>query len=57
MSHAIDTALDAACKYQKIQKILKKSSYKRGGKSYSYTYDEGTRVKHIRKVMENGSDD
>ena len=54
---AIETALDAMRKYRKIVEILNSSSYIENGIEYSYTYDEDTRVKHIREVVEDGNDD
>lgn len=47
-------ALDIIDKYQKIQKILNSASYVENGTVYSYTYDEDTRVKHIREVLKDG---
>lgn len=48
-------ALDIIDKYQKIQEILNSASYTENGTVYSYTYDEDTRVKHIREVLEDGN--
>ncbi len=53
-NNAIETALDTIHKYQKIVEILNSASYKEDGKTYSYTYDEDSRVKHIRQVVEDG---
>lgn len=50
-------ALDIIDKYQKIQEILNSASYVENGTVYSYTYDEDTRVKHIREVLEEGEND
>lgn len=50
---AVRTALDTMRKYQQITEILNSASYVENGIEYSYTYDEDTRVKHIRKVVEN----
>ena len=44
-------------KYQKIEEILNSASYTENGTVYSYTYDEDIRVKHIRKLIEDGNDD
>lgn len=41
-------------KYQKIVEILNSASYTENGTVYSYTYDEDSRVKHIREVVEDG---
>lgn len=49
---ALDLAIDTMRKYQKITKILNSASYTENGTVYSYTYDEDTRVKHIREVLE-----
>ena len=51
---ALDGAIDTMHKYQKIQKILNSASYTENGTIYSYTYDENTRIKHIREVLEEG---
>lgn len=48
---------DIMCKYQKITKILNSASYTENGTVYSYTYDEDTRVRHIREVIEDGKID
>ena len=50
-------AIDIMHKYQKIIEILNSASYTENGTVYSYAYDEDTRVKHIREVIENGNDD
>ena len=50
----VSIAIDTMCKYQKIVEILNSASYTENGTVYSYTYDEDTRVKHIRKVLEDG---
>lgn len=47
-------AIDIMRKYQKITKILNSASYTENGTVYSYTYDEDTRVRHIREVIEDG---
>lgn len=44
-------AIDIMRKYQKITKILNSASYTENGTVYSYTYDEDTRVRHIREVI------
>lgn len=54
-SCTIDIAIDTMRKYQKIQKILNSASYTENGTVYSYTYDENTRVKHIREVIKDGN--
>lgn len=41
-------------KYQKIKEILNSAGYIKNGTVYSYTYDEDSRVKHIREVFEDG---
>ena len=46
--------ISMARKYQKIQEILNSTSYIENDTVYSYTYDEDTRVKHIREVLEDG---
>ena len=51
-NNAIETALDTMRKYQKIQEILNSAGYIKNGTVYSYTYDEDSRVKHIREVVE-----
>ena len=48
---------DIMRKYQKIQEILNSASYTENGTVYSYTYDEDSRVKHIREVVEDGNND
>lgn len=48
---------DTMRKYQKIQEILNSASYVENGTVYSYTYDEDSRVKHIREVVEDGKID
>ncbi len=48
--------LEVAKKYQKITEILNSASYTENGTVYSYTYDEDSRVKHIREVVEDGND-
>ena len=53
-AEALQVAIDAICKYQKVTKILNSASYTENGTVYSYTYDEDTRVKHIREVIEDG---
>lgn len=45
---------DIMRKYQKITKILNSASYTENGTVYSYTYDEDTRVRHIREVIKDG---
>ena len=40
-------------KLDKIEQIMNASSYTENGKEYSYCYDNDTRVKHIREVLEN----
>ena len=42
-------------KYQKIQEILNSAGYIKNGTVYSYTYDEDSRVKHIREVIEDAN--
>lgn len=54
---ALDIAIEAMKKYQKIQEILNSAGYVENGTVYSYTYDEDSRVKHIRKVVEDGNYD
>ena len=44
-------AIETMRKYQKITKILNSASYTENGTVYSYTYDEDTRVRHIREVI------
>lgn len=39
-------------KLEKIEQIVNASSYTENTKVYSYCYDNDTRVKHIRKVLE-----
>lgn len=51
---ALLLSIDTMRKYQKITKILNSASYTENGKIYSYVYDEDTRVKHIREVIEDG---
>ena len=46
---------DTMRKYQKIQEILNSAGYIKNGAVYSYTYDEDSRVKHIREVVEDGN--
>lgn len=43
--------IDTMRKYQKIIEILNSASYTENGTVYSYTYDEDTRIKHIREVI------
>lgn len=50
-NQAKDEAIDTMRKYQKIAKILNSASYTENGTVYSYTYDEDTRVRHIREVI------
>ena len=57
MIEALQTAKDTMRKYQKITKILNSASYTENGTVYSYTYDEDTRVKHIREVIKDGKID
>ena len=52
IAKAYDLAINTMRKYQKIQEILNSASYVENGTEYSYTYDEDTRVKHIREVIE-----
>jgi len=54
---AFRQAAEIMRKYQKIEKILNSASYIENGTVYSYTYDENSRIKHIRKVVEDGNDD
>ena len=54
---AVKTALDIMRKYQKITKILNSASYTENGTVYSYTYDEDTRVRHIREVIKDEKED
>ena len=54
---AIKTAVYTMRKYQKITKILNSERYTENGTVYSYTYDEDTRVRHIREVIEDGKID
>ena len=49
---AVKTAISTMRKYQKIVKILNSASYTENETVYSYTYDEDTRVRHIREVIE-----
>lgn len=51
---SIDEAIDSMRKYQKIQEILNSASYIENDTVYSYTYDEDSRVKRIREVVEDG---
>ena len=44
-------AIDIMRKYQKIIEILNGAIYTENGTVYSYTYDENTRVRHIREVI------
>lgn len=39
-------------KLEKIEQIMNASSYTENGKVYSYCYDNDTRVKHIKEVLE-----
>lgn len=55
-SEWVDLALDTMKKYQKIVEILNSASYIEDGREYSYIYDEYARVKHIREVVEDGSE-
>lgn len=52
---ACEGAIEIIHKYQKIQKILNSASYTENGTVYSYTYDENTRIKHIREVIKDGN--
>lgn len=52
---SLKKAIGAITKYQKIQEILNSASYVENGTVYSYTYDEDSRVKHIREVLEDGN--
>ena len=54
--HSLDVAINIIRKYQKITKILNSASYTENGTVYSYTYNEDTRVKHIREVIKDGND-
>ena len=54
---SINFALETMRKYQQIQEILNNASYTENGTVYSYIYDEDTRVKHIRQVVEDGNND
>lgn len=53
---AYDMAIATMRKYKKIQEILSSASYIENDTVYSYTYDEDSRVKHIRQVVEDGND-
>ena len=55
LSDAINEAIPLLKKYKKIQKILDSASYTENNTVYSYTYDEDSRVKHIREVVEDGT--
>jgi hypothetical protein len=55
MANAYAVAIDTMRKYQKIQEILNSTGYIEKGIVYAYTYNEDTRVKHIRKVVEDGT--
>ena len=52
---SINFAIDTMRKYQKIQEILNSAGYIKNGTVYSYTYDEDSRVKHIREVIEDAN--
>lgn len=54
---AIQYGIEAIRKCQKIQEILNSASYTENGTVYSYTYDEDSRVKHIREVLKDGNVD
>lgn len=49
---ALRLAIDVMRKYQKIKEILNSAGYIKNGTVYSYTYDEDSRIKHIREVIE-----
>lgn len=57
ISEAFKIAIDIMRKYQKITKILNSASYTENGTVYSYTYDEDTRVRHIREVIKDEKGD
>lgn len=57
LQDSIDVAIDTMRRYQKILKILNSSIYFENGKVYSYTYDDTTRLRHIREVIADGNDD
>lgn len=46
------TPICKSCKLELIDAILNASEYMENGKVYSYTYDNDTRIKHIREVLE-----
>ena len=48
--------IDIMRMYQKIKEILDSTSYIENGIVYSYTYDNDTRIKHIRRVIKDGND-
>ena len=52
---ATSVAISTMRKYQKIQEILNSAGYIKNGTVYSYTYDEDSRVKHIREVIEDAN--
>lgn len=54
--HGRNKATSIMRKYQKIQEILNSASYVENGTVYSYTYNEDSRVKHIRQIVEDGND-
>ena len=41
---------------QTLEYLKNSAGYTENGTLYSYTYDEDSRVKHIRKVVEDGND-
>ena len=52
---AMQKSIEIMRKYQKIKEILNSVDYTENGTLYSYTYDEDSRVKHIREVIEDGN--
>lgn len=47
----VDYILGEMAKLEQIEQIMNASSYTENGKVYSYCYDNDTRVKHIREVL------